>query len=39
MFALEEATIHDKKYRLGVEMEYPGDSINIKKIEIVQSFP
>jgi len=39
IYALPEETIRDKPYRLGVELYYAEDSITIKKIEIVESFP
>jgi len=39
IFALPEETIQDKQYSLGVELYYAEDSITIKKIEIVESFP
>jgi len=39
IYALDEETILDKKYRLGVELDDAEDSITIKDLEIVQLFP
>jgi len=39
IYALNEEAILDKKYRLGFELENAKDSITIKNLEVVHSFP